>query len=123
MSDKHTFRINHQKHRDELIWQLFEKYGKGRYFIDFVKDVLYEVSLTAFRTGDVNLVSLLGDGAAQTLNDTKGKSQVRRKTSKPKDDKPIRANPQKEVETDVDQQETSEVPAESIVKTGFSINN
>ena len=49
MADKHTFRINQDKHRDVLIHKLYEQYGGGRSFVEFVKDVMYEVALSAIK--------------------------------------------------------------------------
>ena len=74
MADKHTFRINQDKHRDVLIHKLYEQYGGGRSFVEFVKDVMYEVALSAIKNNKHDLLSLTTSNA-QAQPETTGKSK------------------------------------------------
>ena len=79
MADKHTFRINQDKHRDVLIQKLYEQYGGGRSFVEFVKDVMYEVALSAIKNNKHDLLSLTTSNAPVQPGAT-GKSK---KTKRP----------------------------------------
>ena len=63
MADKHTFRINQDKHRDVLIQKLYEQFGGGRSFVEFIKDVMYEVALSAIKNNKHDLLSLTTSNA------------------------------------------------------------
>lgn len=79
MADKHTFRINQDKHRDVLIQKLYEQFGGGRSFVEFIKDVMYEVALSAIKNNKHDLLSLTTSNAPVQPRAT-GKSK---KTKRP----------------------------------------
>lgn len=82
MADKHTFRINQDKHRDVLIQKLYEQYGGGRSFVEFVKDVMYEVALSAIKNNKHDLLSLTTSNAPVQPNATDKSKKTKRPGAK-----------------------------------------
>lgn len=84
MSGKHTLRINPQVHRDETIWKLYKQCGGERTFPNFIKDVLYELSLSVIKNDDTGLLSLNGNGHInEGMKPKARKAKRRNSTAKP----------------------------------------
>jgi hypothetical protein len=58
MKERYYISLNQGKHQDAVISSLFKKYGNGRNFQDFTKDILFEIGLLTFRGDDNGLLSL-----------------------------------------------------------------